>query len=370
MLISAAMIVRDESAHLDDCLAALDGLVDEVVIVDTGSTDDSVARARRLGAVVDEQPWRDDFATPRNRSLDLATGEWILYVDADERVRGDRAAIRAALTASTDHAAFRVRFVPRVGWTPYREYRLWRRHHDIRFEHQIHETMVAAIRRVAAREQLLVGDLDLLTIEHLGYEGDQQAKHERNEPLLLASLEDQPDRPFVYDHLARIYEDQGDDARARQTWRSGMAIARARGTSHPDDQLLWSGLFVNALAHGDPDGDVTGLLDEVHERYPGNLVVEYATAAHELENGDPASAARRFERLLALDLEQVIDTNTAYDPRLFGEWSWNGLGLARLELDDAAGACDAFREAEAAAPDDPAYRTRRQLAEARAKGVS
>ena len=75
MLLSAAMIVRDEAEHLDACLESLHGLVDEIVVVDTGSSDASVEVARRHGAIVAHEPWRGDFATPRNRSLDLASGE-------------------------------------------------------------------------------------------------------------------------------------------------------------------------------------------------------------------------------------------------------------------------------------------------------
>ena len=127
MLLSAALIVRDEAAHLEACLASIDGLVDEVVVVDTGSTDGTAALARSLGATVDEIEWRHDFAAARNRSLDLAGGDWILYVDADERVRpGDHGGVRRWLAAAERCAAARVRFVPRVGWTPYREFRLWR----------------------------------------------------------------------------------------------------------------------------------------------------------------------------------------------------------------------------------------------------
>ena len=59
---------------------------DEIVVVDTGSTDDTVAVAESFGAVVAHRPWDDDFAAARNRALDLATGEWILYIDADEQL--------------------------------------------------------------------------------------------------------------------------------------------------------------------------------------------------------------------------------------------------------------------------------------------
>ena len=369
MLLTAAMIVRDEAEHLDACLASIRGLVDEIVIVDTGSADGTMEVARSHGAVVDEVPWQNDFATPRNRSLELATGEWILYIDADERVAaGDHDGVRALLGAATDHVAYRVRFVPRVGWTPYREFRVWRRRPDIRFQSAIHETVVPSIDRVSRAEQLHIGVLDALTIEHLGYEGDQHHKHERNEPMLRASLAADPDRPFLYDHLARIYEDLGEHDKARDRWRDGIAIARSRPVEHPDDRLLWINLIMHELVHDDPDGDLDALLDEARARWSGNPGIEFALAMREVASGDGRSAAPRLERLLAMDLDEVVATGTSFDGRMFGEWAWNALGLVRLAEGDAAGAADAFRHAEAAAPDDPAYRTRRQLAEARARG--
>jgi glycosyltransferase involved in cell wall biosynthesis len=367
MLLSAAIIVRDEADHLDGCLASLDGLVDEIVVVDTGSTDASVDVARRHGAVVGHEPWRSDFSTPRNRSLDLASGDWILYVDADERVLpGDHAAVRERLAAAHDHVAFRVRFIPRVDWTPYREFRLWRHRPDIRFVGVIHESMVPAIDAVGLRESLLISDLDMLIIEHLGYEGDQHHKHARNEPMLREAITANPERTYLYDHLARIYEDLGDDERARATWRSGIEAARARAADHPDDRLLWTNLLVHAIPREDPDGDVAALIDEALSRYPGNPAIEFATASHELANGDATTAARRLEQLITFDLDAVIETGSAYDQRMFGEWAWHALGLCRFSLGDYAGATEAFRRAEAADPGNTAYRTRRQLAEARA----
>ena len=372
MLLSAAIIVRDEAEHLDACLASLEGLVDEIVVVDTGSSDASVEVARRHGAVVGHEPWQADFATPRNRSLDLASGEWILYIDADERVRpGDHAAVRTHLQAATDHVSFRVRFVPRVHWTPYREFRLWRHRPDIRFAGAIHESMLMAITSVAQRDGLLISDLDAvvpdgLTIEHLGYEGDQSHKHDRNEPMLEAALAANPDRPFLYDHLARIYEDRGELERARGTWRAGIDVARRRPTEHPDDKLLWINLLVHAVARDDPDGDVAAMIDEAQQRYPDNPAVEFAIATHELATGDPASAARRLEQLIGLELDAIVDTGSAYDERIFDEWAWNALGLCRFQLGDNEGAATAFRHAEAADPANEAYRIRRLLAEARA----
>jgi len=367
MLLSAAIIVRDEAEHLDGCLESVRGLVDEIVVVDTGSTDDSVDVARRHGALVGHEPWRDDFAVPRNASLDLASGQWILYIDADERVRpGDHEMVRSLLRDAHENVAFKVRFVPRTNWTPYHEYRLWRHRPEIRFRGAIHESIVRGIDRVARHEGLRVDDLDLLTIDHFGYDGDQSRKHRRNEPMLRAALARQPDRPYLYDHLANIYEDLGQLERARATWRSGIEVGLARATDHPDDRLNWINLLVHAVAHDDPDGDVPALLDEAQRRYPGNPAVEFAAASHEFATGDSARAATRYEALLALDLDEIVATGSAYDERIFGEWAWHSLGLCRFALGDDARAVEAFRRAEAADPHNVAYRTRRQLAEARA----
>jgi glycosyltransferase involved in cell wall biosynthesis len=342
-------------------------LVDEIVVVDTGSTDGSVDVARNHGAVVGYEPWRADFSTPRNRALDLATGDWILYIDADERVYGgDHAAVRERLAAAADHVSFRVRFIPRVNWTPYREFRLWRHRADIRFVGAIHESMLPAITAIAQREGLVIDDLDALTIEHFGYEGDQRHKHARNEPILREALEADPGRVYLYDHLARIYEDLEDDARARATWRDGMAVARSRATDHPDDKLLWINFVVHAVARDDPDGDVGPLLDEASRRYGAVPALEFAAAVHEYADGDAAGAARRLEVLLALDPDAQIASGTSFDERIFGEWAWHTLGLCRFALGEFARAAEAFRHAEAADPSNAGYRTRRQLAESRA----
>ena len=85
--LSACLIVKDEEERLPACLSALDGLVDEIVIYDTGSTDRSIELARSLGATVIEGYWDDHFARARNAALDHCTGDWVLWVDADEVIR-------------------------------------------------------------------------------------------------------------------------------------------------------------------------------------------------------------------------------------------------------------------------------------------
>jgi glycosyltransferase involved in cell wall biosynthesis len=85
-LISLCMIVKDEAQRLPRCLASAKPYVDETVVVDTGSQDETISIAKEYGAKVSSFQWCDDFAAARNYSLSLATGQWILLLDADEEL--------------------------------------------------------------------------------------------------------------------------------------------------------------------------------------------------------------------------------------------------------------------------------------------
>ncbi|MBI4912740.1 MAG: tetratricopeptide repeat protein [Acidobacteria bacterium] len=106
--LSLAMIVKDEAKILGHCLASVRGLVDEMVVVDTGSRDGTPELARSHGARVGEFHWIDDFAAARNESLRLCSGEWVLVLDADETIDAlDHPVIRRAIAEGTA-PAFRV----------------------------------------------------------------------------------------------------------------------------------------------------------------------------------------------------------------------------------------------------------------------
>ncbi len=82
--LSLCMIVKNEEENLDSCLKSVQTLVDEIIVVDTGSTDRTMEIARSYGANIYVSPWNNDFSSARNESLKYATGEWILVLDADE----------------------------------------------------------------------------------------------------------------------------------------------------------------------------------------------------------------------------------------------------------------------------------------------
>src|SRR5579871_4466187 len=143
-LLSATLIVRNEEKFLAGCLDSLVGFADEIVVVDTGSTDATPRIATDRGIVVHSFPWVDDFSAARNRALDLATGRWILYIDADERVRSGVDNVRSRLL-DPRYLAFQVLLTPKQGVTPYWILRLWRNHPSIRFRGIVHENIWPAL---------------------------------------------------------------------------------------------------------------------------------------------------------------------------------------------------------------------------------
>jgi tetratricopeptide (TPR) repeat protein len=291
----------------------------------------------------------------------------VLYIDADERVRdGDAQERRARIAAAEEFAALRIPLVPRVGWTPYVEYRLWRHRPEVRFSGRMHESIVASIHAAARRAGQRVGVSDVITLDHFGYEGNQDHKYARDEPILLAALVENPARVYYYDHLARIYHAQGRDEEAVAMWMRGIEMARARAAPDHDDRLLWVDLIWHRFTRGDTGGDVVALVYEALERFPRLPVLELVAAQLEFSAGDTASAQHRVEWILAQSELEVMATGSSYDRRILGEWSWNLLGLCRFAQDDWSGAAEAFAKAEQAAPGVLEYGVRRQLAQARA----
>lgn len=146
--LSVAVITRDEEADIRGCLESV-AWADERVVLDSGSTDATVAIARSLGARVEVESWRG-YAPQKNRAMELCTGDWVLSIDADERVtEALRREIEAALAAdpvelpagfSMPRLSFHLgRWIKRGGWYPDRKVRLTRRGAGAWVGEEVHE---------------------------------------------------------------------------------------------------------------------------------------------------------------------------------------------------------------------------------------
>lgn len=208
--LSACLIVKNEEANLERCLKSLEGVVDEVVIVDTGSTDRTLEIAQAYDAVIGHFPWINDFSAARNESLRLATGSWALWIDADEELaEGSRNAIFEAII----RPHFGGYFVPIVNFmseendanqyvhTPVRLFQL---RPGVQFEGRIHEQVLPSLKELG----LPCATLGSARLNHYGYQPAQmEAKNklERTVTLLEKEVAESPEDAFQWFNLANAY---------------------------------------------------------------------------------------------------------------------------------------------------------------------
>ena len=313
MRLTATLIARDEQRHLPGCLESLRGVADEIVVVDTGSTDSTSEIARRFGARVFDHTWTSDFASARNAALSHARGEWILYIDADERLSIGESSSVPALLADRTVVCYTVRFRPREGFTRYHEYRLFRNDPRLRFSGVFHETMLAGILQVEREDGLRIASSDL-AIDHIGYDGDLTRKHERNLPMLRARLQQDPGQMYCWDHLGRTLEAMGQHEQAREAWRTAIGIVRSRGVVDALDGMPYADL----LRHLSPEDEgFAALLEEALDRFPDDYLLHWIQGRALMSAGRFDDARPWFEGLTQVDPDLLCHRRVGYDARIF-----------------------------------------------------
>jgi len=358
--VSASMIVRNEEHFLDECLLSIVDEVDEIVIVDTGSTDRSIDIARKYGAKIIERPWTGDFSAARNIGLENATGDWILYIDADERLRVPApGALRAAVSRPEAVALF-VSFRPRPDFTPYREPRLFRRDDRIRFRGVIHETTRPDIYSVCNSDAMILEPVDI-GIDHYGYEGDLTHKCVRNLPLLQDAVAKTPDRVFLWVDLAQALKGLGRLREAEAACWEAIALARGNpiAKQHCDGAKAW-GCLIELVLDGDLKRAVE-LADQAVAEYPDNHILALTRAGVHFDDGAADTLLVPLQRLVAIDADVFADPLISYDKRVFREWPNNLLGAVYARLGRRREAGEAFARAAWYDPENIVYRAKASL---------
>ena len=359
VMLSAAMIVRDEEHHLEACLRSIHDLVDEIVVVDTGSEDQSVAIAQRFGARVFEFPWCDDFAAARNHGLERCRGDWILYIDADERARPyPRTDLEKALN-NPDSIGCSVLLHARSGYTPYREMRLFRNEPGIRFEGLMHETIWPGISRYLEDVGGEIGECGLV-LDHVGYDGPQDHKHERNLPLLEKALAEDPDHVYCWYHLGMVHFGLGRPESAHEAWRSGIEAVRRKKQRWATDSLPFVELIQHLLATGQ---EVGGLLEEARRLFPEEQQLVWLNGHQLVRDGHLEDAVDLFEELLHERESGRIDTDLGYDQRQFTSSTYATVASCCFQLKRYGDARCYFAMAEEYDSENLEYRTKRRLCE-------
>jgi len=365
-LLSAALIVRDEERFLEACLRSLLGRVDEIVVVDTGSSDRSREIAGDLGARVLDFRWTDDFAAARNAAVDASRAQWVLYIDADERlVEFDSAEVERLLEAR-DHACYTVLFRPQSGFTRYREHRVFRNRPELRFRGIIHESLIPALDELVEREGVHIG-ASSIGLEHDGYDGDIRHKHPRNLPLLEKRLAHDPEHVYSWAHLGASLLGIGDDEGAERAWQRGLDVVRSRAPTTAADDLPYLHL-ANFLL--DRQRDATGILDEACRRFPDNYAILWLRARTLVEAARYGEAMPLFARLAGVDPDALDGGPIAFDRSIFGANAHAALGLCAFRQGNYEQSAAHYARAEALAPDDLGIRAKGALARGRANDAA
>ena len=356
--VALAMIAKDEEEHLPGCLASVDGLVSQIVLVDTGSADSTVEIAKSHGAEVHRFPWTDDFAAARNVSLRHVTADWVLWLDADEELLPESHGPLRALLRDPEAAAAHLCIHNLMGdrTVSFLTTRLWRHHPTVQFRQPIHEQILWSVAPYARRYGRRVVEAREVVIRHYGYQptvAAKRGKEARNMALLEKLVRDEPANAYALFHYASALREMGKLDEALDAFEKWEPMALAEDTSQVHWLRVGFANYAAALNVAERYDDSSRLLARAEEKCGRGASFHYqrALALHRLGRNEAAlaqmEAAHSATRDVSASVESV-DFQPMLVPMLTAEI------YAALGREDEARKL--FSEALEMAPDDPSPR--------------
>lgn len=322
--VTACLIVRDEASRLAACLDSVSPFVDEIVVLDTGSVDDTVAIALAHGARVDRAVWTDDFSVARNHALSLCTTEWVLSLDADETVRGTIPWLRPMLESCLPELDALTLSIANAdgpdarGLVEHREIKLFRRR-SVRWVGRVHERPV----RLDGRDPFAATlPEQTLRLDHHGYRDPAivRQKAERNTRLAQLTLESRVRSNAPIEDIARAALDVGRSELAcgrPDTAVSALRMARESAVG----SLIWqwaTDFLIRTALTADRTDEATLLIAELSRSGAPADYCRWLLALTLLQRGDVAGAAFLLSNITSLvDLSgNVLDPTQLDDVRV------------------------------------------------------
>lgn len=345
--ISLCMIMRDEEEHLARCLRSVEGVVDEIVIVDTGSVDASVAIAEGFGARVLHEEWRGDFAAPRNTAIDAATGEWILVLDADEELIGGQAL--RELLHDEDIEGYCLREVNFIGEELGIEsvvnsaFRLFRNRPEYRYEGALHEQIMGKVDPAGGACTRFVG----VEIHHYGYlEPTSRAKEktDRNMAIVMEEVARKPKDSFTLFNAGVEFQRTGRFEEALTYFQRAFATLPSLRAYYASLLLRNIVATLHAMEREDEALDV---LRDALEAYPDFTDLHYLAGQIHTGRREYRAAVRSFRR--AIELGDHGGDRYLAQAGMGSFYSWHALGALHALMGDTHEAVRAFRQAIATA---------------------
>lgn len=209
MKISGCLMVKNEEKNIKRCIDSFKKVVHEIIVVDTGSTDKTVEVAKQCGAKVYHYEWNNDFAAARNVAIEKATGDWIIYLDADEFFYGNTGSnIPNLLSQAAKNVNSLLCQIVNIDNSDEKEkstahvIRIFRNNKKIRYNYKIHEIVLNDGKIMTSA----VVSPEILRIYHTGYSAEiVVSKFERNLKLLLEEEKEGDFRETTYFYIGDCY---------------------------------------------------------------------------------------------------------------------------------------------------------------------
>jgi len=296
--LSACMIVKNEEQFLPRCLESIKGVVDEIIIVDTGSTDRTVEIARQYTDKVHFHPWNDDFSEARNVSLSYATGDWILQIDADEELEREDVPLLYKVVQSDLYNAVFVTILNKLSggqWGRHRFQRLFRRG-KAHYEGIVHNQLVY-------EGEAAVADIRLY---HYGYgltPEQMRAKYERTSALLRKQIAEDPLNTFARQNLIHamraVHDFEGMIAEGEAALKMDSPHTTPAHRQQIKNDMAYAFLQLGRYEEAE------ALCKEVLEEVPFFLDAIYNLATTYMVWGKLDEAIRHYKRFLEVKRDEI-----------------------------------------------------------------
>lgn len=321
--IALCTIVKNEERFIGKCLASVQGAVDEIVIVDTGSTDKTGEIAEKFGAKVYHHPWQDSFSEARNYGLQFVTSQWVLVLDADEELeRADIGLLRKVVQAShvTNFFVPVINYLPEGNISRLYSRRLFRKGRG-HYEGIVHNQLVVSGPSGQAE----------IRVYHHGYNlsaEEMAAKHARSERLLLKQIREEPTNPFPRFNLGRIYRNQGRYAQAAEVDKEGLELCPP-GSKHSTYFMLLFDLAYSLMMMGrlaEAEAYCTqGLADD-----PKNIDLRFTLAAIYARQKRFEEAIKEYQRFLAILARSKKEPQFNFTTVIVDSWAFEDRALYHI----------------------------------------
>jgi len=353
--LSVCLIVKNEEKHLSTCLASIKELADQIIVVDTGSTDRTVEIAQSVGAEVRSIPWDDHFSKARNVSLEGATGDWILILDADEELPSAQHSILRKEIGDASVMAYRMPIYDKGNEEEGCHYvpRLFRNAPDLFFEGRIHEQIFNHVETLR-QEWKLENRVGTAAITHHGYSKQltrDRDKIARNLKLLELAIKESPNDPHLLMNLGLELARSGNIESALKHYLEAFKILSSWPSHKVVPELREALLtqFCTYLMAGSQFGQIISVLESpLGKSKPLTASMHFMLGMSYFRKEKSKEAIPHFQKCLEKRDEQtlspILGTIRQGGPR-------HCLALAHDRVGQASLADTAFREAVKEEPD-------------------